>query len=410
MTPNHDATPKPPRYPADLDTSVVLPRQRAAPAASLASLPYRRSNPSLHKLFESTSSASTSRPSSGSATPTPSVIPGSVFSPGSRQSGTGTPASLPPGVSDEHRTLVQQAYAPHVVVVADNDTEELIRGKGLDRGLLQLLRPFGESVSGKVTVRDSVGASKSYEDFGVRFVAMDEVLGRPPVPERPPPPQQNPASGQADQESAGSSSTRPRPRPVGGDVAQVEELVDRHLQYSEFNAQGSVPDYLNRGEPATQESGRSPFYTLYLRRLLSGLPMVPHETFAHPVVGVIATSSRSANPVEELRDLYNRQHQGDLRVPQWVDGLFLRYYVFIHEEETGDIAKSNITFDAMKRHFGLNCHLLRLKGQQCISSDDDAIRLPTCEWLSASEELAEIRKQGRLSHYLHISSNTYIAP
>ncbi|KAL1591388.1 hypothetical protein SLS60_012001 [Paraconiothyrium brasiliense] len=386
MTPIQDATPKPPKYPADLDTSIVLPKQRASPASSLASLPYRTSNPSLHKLFESTASISTSRPSSGSATPTASVIPGSVFSPGSRQNGTGTPSSLPPGISDEHKTLIQQAYAPHVVVVADNETEELIRGKGLDGGLLQLLRPFGESVSGKVTIRDSVGASKSYEDFGVRFVGMDEVLGRPPVSEKPPP-QQNPRN------QGRVSITAIRPRPVGGDIAEVEELVDRHLQYTEFNALGSVPDYLNQGEPGAQESDRSPFYTLYLRRLLSGLPMVPHETFAHPVVGVIATSSRSAAPVEELRDLYNRQHQGDLRVPQWVDGLFLRYYVFIHEEETGDIAKSNATFDSMKRHFGLNCHLLRLKGQQCISSDDDAVRLPTCAWLSASEELAEIQKQ-----------------
>ncbi|KAF9739547.1 hypothetical protein PMIN06_006994 [Paraphaeosphaeria minitans] len=371
MTPIQDATPKPLKYPADLDTSIVLPGQRASPASSLASLPFRTSNPSLYKLFESTVSTSTSRPSSGTATPTSSGRPGSVLSPGSRQNGTGTPGSLPPGVSDEHRTLIQQAHAPHVVVVADKDTEELIRGKGLDGGLLQLLRPFGEALSGKVTIRDSVGASKSYEDFGVRFVGMDQVLGRPPT----------------------SESAPLRPRPVGGDVAQVEELVERHLQYSEFSAPGSVPDNQNQDDPAAQESGNSPFYTLYLRRLLSGLPMVPHETFAHPVVGVIATSSRSATPVEELRDLYNRQHQGDLQVPQWVDGLFLRYYVFIHEEETGDIAKSNTTFDAMKRHFGLNCHLLRLKGQQCISSDDDAVPLPKCEWLSASEELAEIQRQ-----------------
>lgn len=386
MTPFQDATPKPPNYPADLDSSLILPKRRASPASSLASLPYRRSNPSLHKLFESTASISTSLPSSGSATPTASAIPGSVFFPGARHNGTGTPGSLPPGVSDEHRTLIQRAFAPHVVVVADNETEELIRGKGLDGGLLQLLRPFGESVPGKVTIRDSVGASKSYEDFGVRFVGMDDVLDQTPV-----------LNKSHSQQEASHPSTQSRR--VGGHVAHIEDLVDRHLQYTEFNAQGSVPDYLDQGEPVAQEGSRSPFYTLYLRRLLSGLPMVPHETFAHPVVGVIATSSRSADPVERLRELYNRQHQGDLRCPQWVDGLFLRYYVFVHEEETGDITKSLATFDSMKRHFGLNCHLLRLKGQQCISSDDDAVRLPTCEWLSASEELAEIQKRGRPTYH-----------
>ena len=361
-----------------------LPKQRASPAASLASLPYRRSNPSLSKLFESTTSISTSRPSSGTATPTATVVPGSVFSPGARAGGpgpgTGTPSSLPPGVSDEYRTLVQRAFVPTVAVLADAQTEELVRAKGVDGGLLQLLRPFGESVPGKVTIRDSIGASKSWDDFGVRFVGVDDAYPEVRV------------------DAAGprtSSSSLRRPRWAGGDVAQIEELVDRHLQYSEFNRQEPVADYLNQGDPATHtESAQSPFYTLYLRRLLSGLPVVPHETFSHPVAGIIAISSRNPHPIEELRRLYNRQHDGDLRFPQWVENDFLRYYVLIHDEETGDIAKSNQTFDSMKRHFGLHCHLLRLKSQQCIPSDDDSVRLPTCEWMSAAEELAEIQRRG----------------
>lgn len=368
---------------------MILPKQRASPASSLASLPYRRSNPSLHKLFESTTSLSGSRPSSGSATPTASVVPSSTFSPGSRLNGAGTPGSLPPGVSDEHRLLIQRAFAPHVVVLADTETEELMRRKGLEGGLLQLLRPFGESVPGKVTIRDSVGAGKSCDDFGVRFVGINEGLGLPP---RNPNLRVNTTNGQS--EGARTSSSAVPPRRIGGDVAQIEELVDRHLQYSEFNTEGMVSDYLSQSEPVPAEATSSPFYTLYLRRLLSGLPLVPHETFAHPVAGVIAISSRNPNPIEELRRLYKRQHDGDLRLPQWVENDFLRYYLLIHDEDTGDIAKSNQTFDAMKRHFGLHCHLLRLKSQQCIPSDDDSVRLPTCEWMSAGEELAEIQKRG----------------
>ncbi|CAG5161205.1 uncharacterized protein ALTATR162_LOCUS5981 [Alternaria atra] len=372
--------PNPPKYPADPEASMILPKQRASPASSLASLPYRRSNPSLSKLFESTTSISTSRPNSGTATPTQSTVQGSVFSPGSRLSGTGTPNSLPSGVSDEYRTLIQQAFVPCVAVLADAQTEELIRGKGLEGGLLQLLRPFGESVPGKVTIRDSNGASKSWEDFGVRFIGVDDAY----------PDLRVDTGGQR----TSSSSTRP-PRRAGGDVSQIEELVDRHLQYSEFNRQSPVSDYMNRGDAtATQTDGTaSPFHTLYLRRLLSGLPVVPHETFSHPVAGIIAISSRNPHPIEELRRLYNRQHDGDLRFPQWVENDFLRYYVLIHDEETGDIAKSNQTFDSMKRHFGLHCHLLRLKSQQCIASDDDSVRLPTCEWMSAGEELAEIQRR-----------------
>lgn len=369
---------------------MILPKQRASPASSLASLPYRRSNPSLHKLFESTSSISGSRPSSGTATPTASTVPGSVFSPGSRYNGAGTPGGLQPGISDEHKTLIQQAFVPHVAILADAETEEMIRGKGLEGGLLQLLRPFGESVPGKVTIRDSVGKSESYEDFGIRFVNPNESLGLPTIPGRTPSLQVDTSNGQRDRIS--SSSVR-SPR-VGGDVAHIEELVDRHLQYSEFNAQGLVPDYLSQGTANAQNesSSSSPFYTLYLRRLLSGLPLVPHETFAHPVASVIAVSSRNPNPTEEFRKLYARQREGDLRLPPWIDNDYLRYYVLVHEEETGDFARANQHFDMMKRHFGLNCHLLRLKSQQCIASDDDAVRLPICDWMSASEELAEIQR------------------
>lgn len=358
---------------------MILPKQRASSTSSIASLPYRRSNPSLSKLFESTTTISTSRPNSGTATPTPTLTQGSVFSPGPRLSGTGTPSSLPPGVSDEYRTLIQRAFVPSVAVLADAQTEELIQSKGLEGGLLQLLRPFGESVPGKVTIRDSNGASKSWEDFGVRFIGVEDAYPDLRV------------------ETGGQGTSTQRPRRQGGNVSQIEELVNRHLQYSEFNRQDSVSGYMDKGETPAQsvDSTSSPFYTLYLRRLLSGLPVVPHETFSHPVAGIIAISSRNPHPIEELRRLYNRQHDGDLRFPQWVENDFLRYYILIHDEETGDIAKSNQTFDSMKRHFGLHCHLLRLKSQQCIASDDDSVRLPSCEWMSASEELAEIQRRGR---------------
>ena len=222
MTPPQDASQKPPAYPANIDTSMVLPKQRASPGSSIASLPYRRSNPSLHKLFESTVSLSGSRPSSGTATPTASVAPSSAFSPGSRQNGTGTPGSLPPGVSDEHRSLVQRAFAPHVAVLADAETEEMIRGKGLEGGLLQLLRPFGEHVPGKVTIRDSVGAGRSWEDFGVRFVGVNDGLGLPPVPGRDQDLRLDTSGGQRQSGRQSSSSTRPRR--TGGDVAQCHPL------------------------------------------------------------------------------------------------------------------------------------------------------------------------------------------
>ncbi|KAL5113194.1 hypothetical protein ACEQ8H_008941 [Pleosporales sp. CAS-2024a] len=379
MTPPQDATPTAPTSTAGLDTSMTLPQPRAPPAAS----PFRRSNPSLSKLFESTTSLLTSRRSSGTATPPLAVVPAAGSSPGARLGGAGTPSTLPVGGSDEHRTLIQRAFVPHVAVLADAHTEALVRAKGIEGGLLQLLRPFGEAVPGKVTIRDSTGASKSWDDFGVRFLAVDDAY----------PDVRADAGAGAGQRTCSSAVHRPARR-TGGDVAQVEELVDRHLQYSEFNPQDPAAGYLPKHASLPPLDGTSsPFHTLYLRRLLSGLPVVPHETFSHPVAGIIAISSRNPHPIEELRRLYNRQHDGDLRFPQWVENDFLRYYVLVHDEETGDIAKSNHTFDSMKRHFGLHCHLLRLKSQPTIPSDDDSVRVPTCEWLSASEELAEIQRR-----------------
>lgn len=351
-SPRDAIKPQPHPYPhplsVDMEASMTLPR---------------RAHPSLSKLFESTTSLSTSQPGSGTATPTvaspaaPATPAGSVRSPGTRLGGAATPNSLPAGVSDAHRTLIQQAFVPSVAVLADAETEALLHGKGLAGGLLQLLRPFGEHVTGKVTVRDSNGASRSWDDFGVRFRAVEE---------------------------AGP----------GGDVAQVEALVDRHLQHAEFHGHDTI-DVADVADAPTTASSSSPFHALYLRRLLSALPVAPHETFAHPVAGIVAVSARNPHPIEALRRLYTRQHDGDLRFPPWVDNDFLRYYVLVHDEETGDIAKSSQTFDSMKRHFGLHCHLLRLKTQQCIPSDDDSAPLPPCAWLSAAEELAEIQRRGR---------------
>ena len=400
MTPLQDAMPfKPPQYP-DADGSITLPKQRASPASSLGDLPYRRSNPSLSTLFASTASLSGSRTSSGTATPTTSALPGSVLSASSKLNGTQSPSALPPGVSDEYRSLIQRAFVPHITVLASKDTEDILRGKGFDGGFLQLLRPFGEHVPGKVTIRDSVGASKSWDDFGVRFVSPTDGLGLLTIPGR----SAETANGLQDSGRPSLTSARPRPR-TGGDVQQIEEVVERHLRYSEFQAHtatGFLDD--NRGDGADSDSTSSPFYTLYLRRLLSGLPLTPHETFAHPSAFVIAISSRDVEPIEELRQLYARTDTGDLRLPQWVSSECLRYYVLVHEEEHGDIAKSNQMFERMKRHFGLHCHLLRLKSQQCIPSDDDSVPLPACEWISAGEELSEIQKRGMRLHIVHILS------
>lgn len=295
-----------------------------------------------------------------------------------------------------------------MTILSSQDTEELLQGKGFPGGFLQLIRPFGECISGKVTVRDSIGASKSWDDFGIRITGLKDGLNPPKPPHTP---RRSAETGRRSTDGAEVSlnglleSSLPRDlfpawTRTGGDVAQIEEVVDRHLEYAEVQHGAPSKDpYAQLDEalgPAKPSDLPSPFYSLYFRRLLSALPMSPHETFSHPVACIIAISSRNPSPIEDLRRLYNATNTGNLRLPQWVNNEFLRYYVLVHDEDHDDIQKSTTLYEQMKRHFGLHCHLLRLRSNQCIPSDDDSVRLPATQWISAAEELDEIQRRGML--------------
>ncbi|TKA83158.1 hypothetical protein B0A55_00720 [Friedmanniomyces simplex] len=371
-------------------------RHGKSPLASITSLPYRRSNASLSTLFASTTSlplqpSSGSPSESGTVTPTAGAINGSVFSPGASNAGrSSSPAPSAQSVANnETRDAIQRAFSPHVSILASQDTEELIRHKGIHGGLLEILRPFGERVQGKVTIRDSSGVSRSWEDYGIRFTGVRDGLESPRLADR----RSTDSAGSAARNGQRTSMLEYKPARLrsGGDVPQVEELVERHLTFAEEQSGPVEADYITHNDVQSADArATSPFYTLYLRRLLSGLPMVPSETLSHPVASVIAISSRSANPIEELRNLFHSSNQGEHRLPQWVHNEFLRYYVLVHDEDFDDITKSMSLFDQMKRHFGLHCHLLRLRSTQCLPSDDGAVKLPHCEWTAAAEELAEI--------------------
>ena len=314
------------------------------------------------------------------------------------RSGISSPSLVSEGRLDEAKSIILRAFVPHVVVYASSDTEDLIRGKGFKGGLLALLRCFGERIQGKVVIRDSVGASKGWEDFGIRFASLGDDLTRSRT--RGPP-----QAVQADRQVNGvlreTDHTFSLPTPGTSDTSMTEldELVDYYLSDAPIPAARRDSDYLNFKDPQqesfTTSASTSPFYAIYLRKLLSEMPVVAHETFSHPVACVIAISSNSAAPIEALRQLYSNTSQGNRRVPGWVSNEYLRYYILVHDEDRDDITKSTSLFEQMKRHFGLHCHLLRLRSSQCIPTDDESFRVPTCEWLSASEELSENHKKGQ---------------
>lgn len=397
MTPLNHATPSEPSPAVASDKSSLMlsPKKPTIDAQSLsssvASLQYRRTNNSTSSIFASTSTPPGSRSISphGGSTPL-RVLAGSVFA--------GTPVEdIPDNATsnqlEDPRRLLLQAYVPHIAVYSSTDTDELIKDKGFPQGLWQLLRPFGEQIQGKVTVRDSNNASRVYDDFSVRFTQLGDGLERTNR-------SAHASTGDGIDVPNGVSvsgippvSTSSQHLRTGGDVKSVEDVVERHLSYAEIYSEATAEHYVASKQSLPHSSALSPFYVLYLRRLLSGIPLVPHETFSHPVACIMAISSRNPSPIEALRHLYDDSSRGQKRLPVWVNSEYLRYYVLVHDEETDDINKSMVLFEQMKRHFGLHCHLLRLRSSQCVPTDDDSVPLPPCDWISAAEELAQIEER-----------------
>ncbi|KAF9892462.1 hypothetical protein FE257_001571 [Aspergillus nanangensis] len=271
------------------------------------------------------------------------------------RSSLGSPVEGRLDAAEDIRSLIIRSFSPVVGVYASVDTDDLVRQKGFKGGFWELIRPFGENVPGKVVIRDSIGSSRPWEDFGVRFV---DLGGSSPT-------------------LYDSNTARTSP------LAQVEEVLEKQLKSANDPLSGSVRpnDLLNF--PST-----SPLYKDYLRQLLSIASATPHETFRHPVASIIVISSRNTSPLESLRQLYADTSNGDRRLPEWIHPEYLRYYVLVHDEDQDDIAESTKLYDQMKRHFGLHCHLLRLRSNQCVVTDDDSVQVPECEWLSPAERLS----------------------
>ena len=294
--------------------------------------------------------------------------------------------------NQEHRQTIVRSFAPRVAVYASDDTNELVSQKGFVGGLHTLLRPYGERLHSRVIIRDSIGGSKGFDDFGVRFIDCQEL--------------QRASTGDldganADQEISGLLNgaqygyEKPNNVRLSENGTAINQLLNHYLHAEDSTSddrRGNHIDHNGRSNEA--RSTCSPLYPIYLRKILSSSSLVPYETFSHPVACMIAVSSHHPAPIEALRQLYASTSHGSNRTPAWVGAEYLRYYVLIHDEENDDITKSTALFDLMKRHFGLHCHLLRLRTSQCVQTDDDSTKVPVYEWLSAEEEISLLRSRG----------------
>lgn len=271
------------------------------------------------------------------------------------RSSTASPLGSLVELPSDTRSLIVRAFSPAIAIFASPEADDFAREKGFQNGFREMLRPFGERLTGKVVIRDSNGASRAWDDFGVRFVNLADAGGV--------------------NAEAGPQITSFR---------KIEELLAAFVLDSDDKQ--TSPEPAVNGSKTTNSSHLSSAYSYFLRRLLSAASMSPHETFLHPVACVIAISSQTPSPIETLRQLYAQSSQGSRSAPLWANPDYLRYYVLIHDDDNDDSANATALFDQMKRHFGLHCHLLRLRRSRPLSLDDTPVHVGACEWLSPLED------------------------
>ena len=293
--------------------------------------------------------------------------------------------------SDDPKQILLQSLWPTIAVYPSADTEELVRLKGIYGGFCDLLKPFGERVYGKVNVRDSTGGSRSWDDFGVHFITVNKH----PEYVNEAQPGIKMESGDNDSRGKTTSAQSLLPLPFISRAYAPESPIDRIMQVHLRRSEAAL---VSQGPNKTDEDVNSLVslnHAQYLRKVLAPRPMTPYDTFTHPVACLIVTSSQSPAPIEKLRNLYSESRHGDNRVPAWAGTEFLRYYVLVHDEDHDDIGRSITIYEQMKRHFGLHCHLLRLRSTECSSAAVDGNRFPSCTWSPLEDSILEVRQLGK---------------
>ncbi|CAN6619257.1 hypothetical protein TRVA0_007S03004 [Trichomonascus vanleenenianus] len=230
------------------------------------------------------------------------------------------------------RTLIGRAFVPHVSVLNTDDADELaVKISG--RGVLDLLRPLGDRVVGRINARDSQGASLSFDDFAVRF--------------------QKWATGQPTQTHSEASSTT--------SLNIHSQLFDQDDIESRLkNCLRDTPDQL---------------HSEIVRGVLSTFPEASFETFSHPVACLLVVSSSNEDPIDALSELYKQT----MEQPSYMSREFVRYYVLLHDEATGDLERSISLFEKMKRHFGVHCNMVRVNKAAEDAGADKVVC--TSEWV-----------------------------
>jgi len=82
-----------------------------------------------------------------------------------------------------------------------------------------------------------------------------------------------------------------------------------------------------------------PWYAKYRDLFFMTGGVSDHETFEHPVACVIAVSSLSPDPINEIHQLNNLSTPSIVFEKTFMDPTLLKYYVLIHDCTKGNLDK-----------------------------------------------------------------------
>ncbi|KAG0255917.1 Trafficking protein particle complex 8 [Actinomortierella ambigua] len=220
------------------------------------------------------------------------------------------------------RDLVTRVFSPRVAIVASQGATELCQANHLP-SVVDLFKPFGDRIDGRVMVHGSQGLPTAIDNLFLRF---------------------------ADIEQLDEPDHKARER-------WMAEVV---------RAQATV-------EPVPAEK-QFPWYTEYCNLLLSTGGISDHETFDHPVACIIAISSLSTDPINEIHYLTNVSTPQAAFDKGYMDPTTLKYYVLIHDCRKGDLTNALELLEKMKRTFGLHCGILKINSSDPETPGQDKAR------------------------------------
>ncbi|EPY49405.1 TRAPP complex subunit Trs85 [Schizosaccharomyces cryophilus OY26] len=260
--------------------------------------------------------------------------------------------------AEELSTIIREAYVPRISVICSRDADEFAINKGFPQGFWELLYPFGDRVRGKVRRRDMQDAMLTLDKTSLQFVPVDSLeshLSDVPVV------------------SIRDILTAQNPKLV---LPEAPSNYTLGVHYKNVERWAWT---------LAHEENREMSIGMYIRQLLTGMPVSSFETFSHPVAHLVVVTSHNPTPFESLREIINSLPQ--ISLPAFVSHDIIYFFVYVHDEDQHDIELSMAIFDTMLQTFGERGYFLRLHSQKATLDYEHTIPFPCSSWLSAEERL-----------------------